>query len=133
MSEADYYAPGSYHDSSAPWNEHISPEKKFDITVSQTLSKVVSITTNNYNELFDDECGSYYADTEDTCWSDEFDNNDLHTPLQLIQILREYLQKELDSMEKVSYSREHINKKRRLTKLIEECKDWCDDETEYAE
>lgn len=132
MSEADYYPAGAYLDPSAPYNEAVIPEKEFDITVSQTLSKTASITTNNYIEAFDDETNSYYVDTEDTCWKEEFENNDLHTPLQLIHILQEYLQKELDSMEKVSYSVEHINKKRRLTDLIEECKDWCDDDTEYV-
>ena len=126
MTEADYYAPGSYNDPSAPWNEVVIPEKEFDVTCSQTLSKTVSIITNNYNPEPDDETGRTYTNTESTDWGNEYHSNDLHTPLQLIQLLKQVL--ETDMEHGIAFKSPRFSQD-----LINECDGWIEDETEYIE
>ena len=85
MRESDYYAPGSYNDPSAPWNEVDVPEKEFDVICSQSLSRTATVWTNNYIpgasgvDYEPDDEGGYCAcgwqdddDTSDTCWGDEY-------------------------------------------------------------
>ena len=109
-----------------PWNEPIIPERDFDLTISQSLSKGVTVCTNQYNPEYDEEYGQTFANTEDTDWNKVFKENDYHTPLQLIQLLGEVLQKDL----------EHgiVFKNPRFTQeLINECQGWIEDETEMVE
>ena len=133
------YPPGAEFDPNAPWNEPEVPEKDFEVTCCQTLSRTVTVTTNNY---IPGACGCDYEegmafgwqdddDTSDTNWSDEYEENGYHTPLQLIQMFKETLQEQLKSwegMEDTSAGRKAI---RRIEHLIEECEGWSDDETEY--
>ena len=138
MSAADYFPAGAYNDPSAPYNQSDPEEKEFDVTCSQSLSKTVTVTTNNYtpgassvNYEPDDE-GGYYAsgwhdpdDTSDTNWSEEYQDNDHYTPLQLISLFKKHLENELNRMGDVKDSR-------RIKHLIEECSDWTEDDTEYV-
>lgn len=139
MSEADFYPAGAYNDPSAPYNEPLIPEKEFEVTCSQSLSKTVTVTTSNYipgasgvDYESDDEGGccavEWYDpdDTSDTDWDEEYHDNDHYTPLQLISLFKQHLENELARMEDVKDSR-------RIKHLIEECSDWNEDETEYAE
>ena len=139
MSAADYYAPGSYNDPSAPWNQSDPDEKEFDITCSQTLSKTVQVLTSNYIpgaegvDYEPDGEGGYCSfgwhdpdDTSDTNWADEFHNNDYHTPQQLLGLFKDLLIRDLENGNPM--------KSERYTKaLIEECDGWCEDECEFIE
>lgn len=123
----------------APWNEVDVPEQDFDVTCSQTLSKTVTVTTNNYIpgasgvDYEPDDEGGYYAsswhdpdDTSNTDWANEYHDNDYHTPLQLIQLLKQVLETAL----------QHgiVFKSPKFTHdLINECADWQEDETEYIQ
>ena len=114
------------HSPNTPWNEPIIPERDFELTISQSLSKGVTVCTNQYNPEYDEEYGQTFANTEDTDWNKVFKENDYHTPLQLIQLLGEVLQKDL----------EHgiVFKNPRFTQeLINECQGWTEDETEMVE
>ena len=132
----------------APWNDSGDPpEKDFEITVSQTLSKGTTVTTTNYIpgaegvDYEPDDEGGYCAsgwhepdDTSDTDWAKEYDENGHYTPFQLIQMYQETLKKQLESykdMEDSSYATKMEVKK--IEHLIEECEGWSDDETEYVE
>ena len=64
----DNYPPGAAHDPNAPYNEPLIPERDFDVEVTITMSKVVTITTDNYVPEYDDEYGHTYANTENTEW-----------------------------------------------------------------
>ena len=144
MSEADYYAPGSYYDASAPWNDVDIPEKDFDITCSQSLSRTATVWTNNYIpgasgvDYEPDDEGGYCAsgwqdpdDTSDTNWSSEYASNGHKTPLELIQLFKETLEQQLKSwegMEDESCAKKEIH---RIEYLIEECSNWTEDETEF--
>jgi hypothetical protein len=139
MSEADFYPAGAYRDPSAPYNQVDVPEKEFDVTCSQTLSKTVSVLTNNYvpgaegvDYESDDEGGCYAVgwhdpdDTSDTNWADEYHDNDHFTPLQLIELFKQYLENDLNRMGEVK-------NEKWIKHLIEECSNWTEDETEYVE
>lgn len=123
----------------APWNQEDVPEKDFEVTCSQSLSKTVTVTTNNYIpgasgvDYEPDDEGGYYAsgwhdpdDTSDTNWADEYHNNDYHTPLQLIELFKQYLENELNRMGEVK-------NERWIKHLIEECSDWQEDDIEIVE
>lgn len=144
---ASNYPPGvSDYTVGAPWNEPEVPEKDFEVTCSQTLSRTAIVTTNNYVpgasgvDYEPDGDGGYCAsgwhdpdDTSDTDWGKEYDECGYCTPLQLIQTLKEYLEKDLLNIDAIAAETKQ-NKaflKRKLEDLIEECDCWSDDETEY--
>ena len=118
----------------APWNEESVPEKEFEITCCQTLSRTANVYTNNY---IPGCCGCDYEDgvavgwhdeddTSDTNWADEYHDNDHYTPIQLISLFRKHLEEELNNSD---ISQNRINKYKHL---IEECDSWTEDETEYT-
>lgn len=133
----------------APWNEVEVPEKDFEVTCCQTLSKTVWVTTNNYIpgasgvDYEPDGEGGYYTygyqeddDTSDTCWSKEYKSNGYKTPQELISMLKEYLEKDLRDIQKdmLPHDRGYkATQARRLKGLIEECEGWDDVETEICE
>ena len=136
----NYNYPAGADNEMAPWNEESIPEKDFDVTCSQSLSKTVTVTTNNYIpgasgvDYEPDDEGGYCAvgwrdpdDTSDTDWAEEYHANDYHTPLQLIELFKRYLEHMIDDKVQVSTSASYIKH------LIEECDNWSEDETEYVE
>lgn len=142
MSEADYYPAGAYNDSDAPYNQEDVPDMDFEVTCSQTLSKTVTVTTNNYIpgasgcDYEPDGEGGYYAasyhddpDTSDTNWAEEYHDNDHYTPIQLIALFAEYLKEEIEC----SYTDSPLRHPKRLQQLLEECEGWIEDETEFIE
>ena len=142
MRESDYYPAGAYSDPSAPYNEVEVPEKDFEITCSQSLSRTVIVTTNNYtpcvDEGYEDGVGYHdeWADTSDTCWREEYKNNGYKTPQELIDMLEDYLEKDLMEIQKNMLPNDRSYKAtqaRRLKWLIEECEAWTEDETEICE
>jgi hypothetical protein len=147
MSEADYYPAGAYRDPNAPYNQVDVPEKEFDVTCSQSLSRTATVWTNNYIpgasgvDYEDDGEGGSCAcgwhdpdDISDTNWSEEYAECGYMTPLQLIQTLREYVEKDLENVDNIA-KKTNQNKaflERKFKHLIEECDCWTDDETEIV-
>jgi len=135
--------------SRAPWMQEEPPEKSFEITCSQSLSKTVTVWTDNYIpgasgcDYEPDGEGGYYAsgwqddpDTSDTNWAEEYKENGFKTPLELIGLLKEYLEKDLRNIQKDMLPNDRsykATKARMLKGLIEECEGWTNDETEYIE
>jgi hypothetical protein len=133
------YPPGlSDSTPGCPWSEPEIPEKEFDVTCCQTLSKTTSVLTSNYipgasgvDYEYDPE-GSVAVgwhdpdDTSDTNWADEYHDNEHYTPLQLIGLFKKHLENELIRMGEVK-------NERWIKHLIEECSDWTEDDTEYVE
>lgn len=122
----------------APWNDPVIPEKEFEITVSQTLSKTTSVWTDNYVpgtcgvDYEPDGEGGYSAsgwqdddDTSDTNWNKIFLENE-YSPLQIIQacekIAAALLSKDTKTFEGIW-----------LPALISSCKDWEEDDFEVME
>lgn len=146
MIESGYYPMGAEFDSSAPYNQSEVPEKEFDVTCSQSLSKTVPVWTNNYipgEEGVDwetDDEGHPYAspwqeedDTSDTDWQEEYSNKHF-TPIQLIQKFKEFLEVEINNIEEElnnKFSPIRKAKKSVIKHLIDECSSWVEDETEF--
>lgn len=144
------YPPGlSDNTPGAPWNEPEIPEKDFEITCSQSLSRTAIVTTNNYIpgasgvDYEPDDEGGYYAsswqdedNTSNTNWADEYQSNGYKTPLELIGMLREYLEKDLRDIQRDMLPNDRSYKAtqaRMLKGLIEECEAWTEDETDFEE
>jgi len=132
----------------APWADCDIPEKEFEVTCSQSLSRTASVWTNDYipgasgvDYDYDGEscCASGWQDpddTSDTDWSKEYESNGYKTPLQLIQMLQEYLEKDLREIQKDMLPGDRsfkATKVRRLKGLIEECECWTEDETDFEQ
>lgn len=123
------YPPGAINDPNAPWNEKETPEKEFEVCITQTLSKTVKVTTNDYipDGGIDDD-GHYYfdADTSDTDWKKAYKGNH-YTPLELIEKFRDFLKSTLQDPLGGTLKYAH------RIMLIEECENWIEDETEIVE
>ena len=131
------YPPGAEFDPNAPWNEVEVPEKDFDVTCSQSLSKTVTVCTNNYIpgasgcDYEPDGEGGYSTigwyeddDTSDTDWAQEYHENDYHTPAQLLELFKDILVRDLENGN--PFRSEKYTKQ-----LIEECEGWTEDETDF--
>lgn len=132
----------------APWNEPYVPEKEFEITCSQSLSRTAEVWTNNYIpgasgcDVEPDGEGGYCAcgwhdgdDTSETDWKREYKDCGYKTPLELICMLKEYLEKDLREIQKDMLPNDRSFKAtqiRMLKGLIEECDCWTEDETEFC-
>lgn len=129
----------------APWNQSDPEDMDFEVTCSQSLSKTVTVTTNNYipgasgvDYETDDEGGCYATswhddpDTSDTDWAKEY-QNDHYTPIQLIGIFKETLIKQRNSWEGMEDTYAAKMELRKINHLIEECENWCEDETEFMQ
>lgn len=125
MREEDYYAPGSYNDPDAPWNEPYIPEKDFGVCVCQTLSKSTQVTTNKYQPYVDEEDGHEYIDTDNIVWKEIYEEQH-YTPEKIIGICKELA-------ESLVGKGETRFKDVYLKNLIEDCEDWIVDETTVLE
>lgn len=144
----NYHYPAGADNEQAPWNQVDVPEKEFDVTCCQTLASTVSVTTNNYIpgacgvDYEPDDEGGYCAcgyqeddDTSETNWSKEYEGNGYHTPLQLIHMLQEYLEKDLRALQVDMLPNDRsfkVTQVRRLKHLIEECEGFEEIETDFA-
>lgn len=118
MIESGYYPAGAEHDSQAPWNQEDNSLKSFNVTISQSLSKCMSVETDDYIE---DGAGN--IDTSDTNWREAYYSSH-YSPLELIQKFKDTLYKINDS---------DILSKKEIKLLIRECEGWLEDETEIIE
>lgn len=123
----DNYPPGAAHDPNAPYNEPIIPERDFDVEVTITMSKVVTITTDNYVPEYDDEDGHTYANTENTEWDKEFENSGHFTIADLIEELKDYV------VEDMKTCAPNTGKCAHLQRLLLACEDWETIDESYEE
>ena len=100
-------------ESNAPWNEEEKTDRKFECTVSQTLSKDTVIYSNNYS---DDE-GSVI--TSDIPWNEEYSEQH-YTPLELIAAFKRLLEKLRE--EGILRWRDYYHE------FLKECDGWNEDE-----
>ena len=123
----DNYPPGAAHDQNAPYNEPLIPEREFDVEVTITMSKVVTITTDNYVPEYDDEDGHTYANTENTEWDKEFENSGHFTIADLIEELKGYV------VEDMKTCAPNTRKVSHLKRLLLACEDWETIDESYEE
>ena len=123
----DNYPPGAAHDPSAPYNQPVIPERDFDVEVTITMSKVVTITTDNYVPEYDDEDGHTYANTENTEWDKEFENSGHFTIADLLEELKGYV------VEDMKTCAPNTGKGAHLQRLLLACENWETIEESYEE
>ena len=126
MRESGYYPAGAYSDPNAPYNQVEVPEKEFEVTISQTLSRTVTVTTNDYQPEYDEEDGNTYANTENTDWQKAYENCDFKIQ-NLLEELKGYVQNDL------AMTGPNTGKGRHLKRLLEACDGWIEDEYEVIE
>jgi hypothetical protein len=121
----NYHYPAGTDNEQAPWNQVDIPEKEFDVCVSQSLSKSTSIYTQDYQPEYDEETGHTDADTTNTDWKKAYQNVAM-TPLDIInaagKLAKAFLEEGKTRVEGIY-----------LKSLVEECKDWSNDELEVIE
>lgn len=109
----------------ALWDTIVIPEKEFDVSISQTISRSTSIMTTDYVPKVDEEDGSIYADTSDTDWKRAYKNSS-YTPLEIISACKKIAQFNRDN------GILHIDGIH-LKTLIENCEGWVEDDYEVME
>ena len=100
--------------------------KIFDITISQTLSKSTWVETDDYiieYDMLDEEGPRPYYNTEDTDWYKVVKQNDILTPLELLEEFKKYLEYEL------TYNNLDEKEQIKFKGLLDDCKNWIDDST----
>ena len=112
MSSIGGYPDGARDSPLAPWNQPDPEEIETNVFCSQTLSKTVPVIS--------------YEDTDDS-WEDIYHENDYHTPQQLLELFKRYLQDMVGEKVQVSKSPSY------LKRLIKECSDWMEDDLEFME
>ena len=108
-----------------PWSEPIIPEREFDVSISQTLSRDTSICTQDYQPEFDEETGYTDANTDETDWKKAYCDVAM-TPLEII-----------GAAEKIAKALLEQGQTRvggvYLKNLVKDCEGWVEDETEVME
>ena len=134
----NYHYPPGADTPDAPWNQVEYPEEEFNVTIVETLSKDVTIFTNNYNlEMDCDEGGCYRnCDTSDTPWKDEYKKQGC-TAIETIIAVKTYLEEvRLEQLIELSRCRslttEEQKELRVVKDLIEQCSDWKQEEIEFC-
>lgn len=100
--------------------------KIFDVTISQTLSKNTWVETDDYiteYDMLDEEGPHPYYNTEDTDWYKVVKQNDILTPLELLEEFKKYLEYEL------TYNNLDEKEQIKFKGLLDDCKNWIDDST----
>lgn len=133
MIESGYYPAGAEFDKDAPYNQVDPEEREFEVTISQCLSKTVTVLTSNYVEIEDyDEDGKCLSiDTSNTDWMEAY-NESHETPEELIKEFKDLLNMCITTIEN---NKEASNEGmlKRFKYLKSECENWCIDETEVVE
>lgn len=116
MKESGYYPAGAEFDPDAPYNQKDLPEITKQVRCIFTIEKVAELVTDDY--LPDGNEYEMTPDTSSTDWEEEYDKQ-CHTPLQLYQMLGDYLRDELRNIQNPkSY------KYRKLSSLLDELNGW---------
>lgn len=117
MRESGYYAPGTEFRSDAPWNQVEAPECDFDVTVSFSLERECSITTDQV-----------YCDDGDWCLLDDADiwkeyNKDYASIPEMLEELVKFIDKELEHLGKLIKARTANKQERERYHLLKKMKD----------
>lgn len=130
MYESGYYPSGAEFDSNAPWNKQELPERDIDITCSNTLSKSVSVHTDNYKIDGYDEFGYPCLDLSECNLNEVYEANNHYTAKQALDLAVEFAKKiyiytTLDN-------KDHSALIRAAVEVFNACEGWNEDELEIV-
>ena len=111
----------------APWNKEETPISKFEVIVTQTLSKRVILNTTDYTKDGED------IDTSETDWEHAYDNDHMLPSLlleKMVDILGNLLMKMNDPEGLSIYVKKNRGK---FYSLKNECMDWKEIDREVDE
>ena len=102
------------------------PVKAYTVTVSQTLSKTVTVLTNDYKTLdgYDEKTNKHILvdDTSDTNWKKVFEREHWNIA-SLLEVLKEYVKNDM-----LNHTTDRGQ--RQLEALFMACNNWHEDEYE---
>lgn len=120
----NYNYPMGADNRDAPWNQSNPKKVEFEVTISQTLSKSVTVTTTDYEEDIDYDGPLRYNsstyNTNQTNWKEAYKQNH-YEPCDLIALLKKIL------------TTEKLPAKKKREYFIKECENWVVDETEVCQ
>lgn len=122
----NYNYPAGADTPDAPWNETRIPERDFKLGIAVTLSRDVTICTDNYLPEYDEEDGHTYANTKDTDWHKEYEEKCFTIP-DLLNELQSYIKQDLERY------KGNASKERHLNEMLEACQGWSVDDVEFEE
>ena len=99
-------------ESNAPWNEKRNEELAFDVDVTFTMSKRVTVKTDDYEQKDD------YTDTSLTDFEMAYDANGHYTIAELLNELKTYIMADMKTCGDGTGKGVH------LRHLLEECDGW---------
>lgn len=118
------YPAGAKNDPRAPYNQVTPEAKKFDVCISETLSKSTIVFSNDYTVEQDEEGDPVY-DTSNICWISAF--KEQHYTIE------ELLKKCSSIIKKLAYNEDDPKKVRKYYKILSEIHGWVPDEIEIIE
>jgi len=107
----NYNYPLGADNANAPWNDASQP-RQFDVSVTCTLQRYMTITTEDYANCEGD------IDTSDTDWVEAYHYNH-YTILQMLEELKGYIENELKSSPNIQRRR-----LARLKSMLADLQDW---------
>lgn len=135
----NYNYPAGADTPDAPWNQSEPSKRDFEVTIIQTLSKNVTVSTSDYaeEEDWDDDLGKCMSvDTTDTNWRLAYQEN--HETIEsLLTEFAEMLRVQIESLESdveidIASPKDKQYLKR-LKYLKSECENWCVDDFEVVQ
>ena len=130
MYESGYYPSGAEFDSKAPWNKQELPERDIDITCSNTLSKSVSVHTDNYKIDGYDEFGYPCLDLSECNLNEVYEDNNHYTAKQALDLAAKFAKRVYTILELDNKDRSGLISA--AVEVFNACKGWNEDELEIV-
>ena len=131
----NYNYPAGSDTKDAPWNQEEPNAKEFEVTISQTLSKNVIVSTTDYDEEedWDDDMGKCTTvDTSNTDWQKAYQNNH-ETIVDLLCECGKMARELYDMRKDQANTPENRREMKRLQYIMNECIEWNLDEYEVVQ
>lgn len=128
MYESGYYPSGAEFDSNAPWNKQELPEQDIDITCSNTLSKSVSVHTDNYKIDGYDEFGYPCLDLSECNLNEVYEANNHYTAKQALDLAAEFAKRIYTTLD----NKDHSGLISAAVEVFNACEGWNEDELEIV-
>lgn len=135
MQESGYYPAGAEYSSAAPWNREDPEAVDVNVCVSVSMSRSTTISVDDYEAIewadsdIDEDGRIYHSKGIDydfsNCNLNEAYSQQEFSPIELIEILQEYLKADMEGAFHTEGKRAKI--------ILSACQGWTTDELEVTE